>query len=140
MKIIRRLEHFCFEGKLRKSGLFRLEKRRLHGDLAATFQHLKQGLWERWREILHQGLYWRTRLSDFKLEESKLRLDTRKIFFAIRVVEHWNSWVLCQCMCSQWGWMRICLTWTSTSHPCPWQTGQTTWSLKVFSTTNHSVI
>ena len=41
MKMIRVLEHLSYEEKLRESGLLRLQKRRLHGDLTAAFQYLK---------------------------------------------------------------------------------------------------
>lgn len=39
--MIRGLEHFSYEDKLKELGLFCLEKRKLHGDITVAFQYFK---------------------------------------------------------------------------------------------------
>ena len=53
-KMIRGLEHLSYEEKLRKLGVFRLEKRMLHGDLIVAFQYLKGSSSRRGTFLLHR--------------------------------------------------------------------------------------
>jgi len=47
-KMIRGLEPLCCEETVRELGLISLQKRSLQGDLRATLQYLKGGVYERW--------------------------------------------------------------------------------------------
>lgn len=53
MKMIRGLEYLCCENRLRELWLFRLEKKRLQGDLRAAFQYLKGSTGKLARDFLY---------------------------------------------------------------------------------------
>jgi len=89
-KMIRGLEHLSCEERLRELGLFRLEKRRLLGDLIAAFQYLKGAYRKDGEGLFSRAYCGRTRGNGFKLKESRFRSDTRKKLITVRMMRHWT--------------------------------------------------
>ena len=76
--MIRGLEHLPCEDRLRKLGVFSLEKRRLQGDFIVAFQYLKGA----YRKV-EEGPFIREcrdrkRGNGFKLKEGRFRLGIKK--------------------------------------------------------------
>jgi len=89
-KMIRGMEHFSYEERLRELGLLSLEKRRLWGDLVSAFQYLNEDFKKDGDKLFSRACSNRTRGNGFKLREGRFRLDIGKKSFAVRVVTHCN--------------------------------------------------
>ncbi|XP_051472722.1 COMM domain-containing protein 8 isoform X4 [Apus apus] len=76
-RITRELEVLPYEERLRKLGLFRLEKRRLPEDFSTMFQYLKGGYQEDGDPLFTRSLMEETRGNGHKLILERFRLDTR---------------------------------------------------------------
>ncbi|GAB0187282.1 hypothetical protein GRJ2_001193500 [Grus japonensis] len=90
-KMMKGLGSLPYEERLRELSLFSLEKRRLRGDLITMFQYLKSGYKEDGDSLLTRRHMEKTRGNGYKLLLGRFQLDTRRKFFTMRIISHWNN-------------------------------------------------
>jgi len=90
-RMIRKQEHLSYEERLRELGLCSLEKRRLQGDLINCYKCLNGGCQEDGSRFFSVVSSDRTRGNGHRLKQRKFQLNTRKMFFTLRLTEHWSK-------------------------------------------------
>jgi len=90
-RMMRGLEHLCYEERLKELGFFSLKKRRLRKDLRNAYKYLKGGCQKDGAKVFSVVSSNRTRINRHKLRHRKFHLNMRKNFFPLRVTEHWNK-------------------------------------------------
>jgi len=80
-KMIRGLEHLCYEESLRELGLLSLEKRGLQRDITVAFQYTKGAYKKDLERLFTRTCSDKIRGNSFKLKKGRFRLNPRKKFF-----------------------------------------------------------
>ena len=89
-KMITGMRNLSYEERLRKCKLMSLESRRRRYDLIETFKIMKQ-IYTMDKEKLFKFQENQTRGHKYKIYKKQTRLNIRKYFFSVRVVNDWNK-------------------------------------------------
>ncbi|XP_064278193.1 uncharacterized protein LOC135301750 [Passer domesticus] len=89
-KMIKGLENVSYEERLRKMGLFSLEKTRIKADLIDVYEYLKGGFQEDGARLCSVMPSNGTRGNRQKLMQRKFHLSMRKNFFTVKLTTDWN--------------------------------------------------
>ncbi|KAF7248244.1 LINE-1 retrotransposable element ORF2 protein [Varanus komodoensis] len=90
-RLVAGLQGMPYEARLRELGLFSLEKRRLRGDMLATYRYVRRRHMEMGRDLFFPAEEGRTRSNGAKLREPRFHLDARKHFLTVRTPRVWNG-------------------------------------------------
>ncbi|KAF7246201.1 RNA-directed DNA polymerase from mobile element jockey [Varanus komodoensis] len=90
-RLVAGLQGMPYEARLRELGLFSLEKRRLRGDMLATYRYVRGCHMEMGRDLFSPAEEGRTLSNGAKLREPRFHLDARKHFLTVRTQRVWNG-------------------------------------------------
>ena len=91
MKIIAECKNQNYETRLKTINLTSLEDRRIRGDIIQVFKLIKGIDNVDYRTLFKLADCSRTRGHKFKIVKVRSRLEIRKNFFSVRVVNEWNK-------------------------------------------------
>ncbi|KAF7241624.1 Monoacylglycerol lipase ABHD2 [Varanus komodoensis] len=90
-RLVAGLQGMPYEARLRELGLFSLEKRRLRGDMLATYRYVRGCHMEMGKDLFSPAEEGRTFSNGAKLREPRFHLDARKHFLTVRTPRVWNG-------------------------------------------------
>uniref|UniRef100_A0A8D2ILK3 Reverse transcriptase domain-containing protein n=1 Tax=Varanus komodoensis TaxID=61221 RepID=A0A8D2ILK3_VARKO len=90
-RLVTGLQGMPYEARLRELGLFSLEKRRLRGDLLATYRYVRGCHMGVGRDLFSPAEEGRMRSNGAQLRESRFPLDAGKHFLTVRTPRVWNG-------------------------------------------------